>query len=162
SLQEAARLQPGDATAQYNLAVALGQGQRLMEARAALEHALQIDPNHAKARAALNSLAATMSQVAPPPPMAQPMQPLNAPQTYQPLNTPQAYQPLSQPQPLNAPLQPLNQPMQPQAYQPLGQPLNQPLQPLGGQQPVPLTEWNAQNPTPQNLNAPPPLASPYG
>src|SRR5262249_22549996 len=66
-LQQAANLQPNDAGAQYNLAVALSQAQRAGEARAALERALIFDPNHAKARAALQSLEASASPPAAPP-----------------------------------------------------------------------------------------------
>src|SRR5207244_343291 len=45
SLEEAARLQPNDANARYNLAVALIQAQATDRPRAALQGALAIDPN---------------------------------------------------------------------------------------------------------------------
>ncbi len=80
ALQEAARLQPQDSGASYNLAVGLAQAQRQPEARAALEQALRIDPNNARARTALQSLAAAMPSPA-------------SPSAYTPANQP-AYTPL--------------------------------------------------------------------
>lgn len=73
SLTEAVRLQPGDANAYFNLAVAYNQAQMPNEARTCLQYALQLDPNHAKAQAALANLPAAQGQAPPPPPQTQPM-----------------------------------------------------------------------------------------
>lgn len=56
ALQFAAQCQPYDAGAHYNLAAAQVQAQQMDQARFNLERALALDPNHAKARAALESL----------------------------------------------------------------------------------------------------------
>ena len=62
SMQEAARLKPGDPGAQYNLAIALRQLNRFEEARIALERALAMDSNHEHARAALATLPTATTQ----------------------------------------------------------------------------------------------------
>ncbi len=80
ALQAAARLQPQDSGAYYNLAVGLVQAQRQPEARTALEQALRIDPGNARARTALQGLAATTQAPASPP--------FAAPSAYTPTNQP--------------------------------------------------------------------------
>jgi hypothetical protein len=65
SLQESARLQPSDATAQFNLAVALVQAQRTGEAREALQRVLTLDPSNSKALAALQQLDAASTAQTP-------------------------------------------------------------------------------------------------
>lgn len=92
ALQEAVRLQPHDPGALYNLAVALVQVQRIADAKLALEHVLVMDPNHTKARAALQNLSSTTIQ--------RPSQPNSSPYTAPPGAPVGTYVP-AQPQPLD-------------------------------------------------------------
>lgn len=126
SLQEAARLQPSDPMAQFNLAVALMQAQRTDEARAAFQAVLALDPSNAKAQQGLQQLGAG----------AQPAQPAapTAPPAWNPqargvdLSAPAGSYDLTQPVPTQ---QPGPVPLTGEPYNP--QPTIQPAQPLGGQ-----------------------------
>lgn len=57
ALREAARLLPSSTGILYNLGIALSRAQQTDEARAVLEKALVLEPDNAKARAALDNLA---------------------------------------------------------------------------------------------------------
>ncbi len=125
SLQEAARLQPSDPMAQFNLAVALMQAQRTDEARAAFQAVLALDPSNAKAQQGLQQLGGT------------------APAQPAPTAAPPAWNPQARGVDLSAPAGSYDQ-TQPVSTQPPGpatltgepyapQPSMQPAQPLGGQ-----------------------------
>jgi tetratricopeptide (TPR) repeat protein len=159
-LTRAVQLQPANAQARYNLAVALESAGYNEQAATAAQQAVQLQPDYAKAQEMVARLAGqptTPPAYTPPaaPQYGQTQQP--EPQQQQPYGQPTAYGQPAQPQQPQQP--PYGQPAAPQYGQPQ-QPYGQPQQPPYGQPQQPQSPYGQPTP-PQQPYAVMPSTAPY-